>query len=202
MNKLTLRQRQVYDFIVRATERDGFAPTLREIADHLGIKGNLGVIRHLSALEKKGYIGRATGQSRGIVLSRRSVSKSLPLVGEVAAGPLTAALEEVEEHLDIDTSLIRGEGSFLLRVCGESMINAHVMDGDLAVVRPQKTADNGDIVVVMVDGEATLKRFFKESGRIRLQPENSSMEAIILKPEDGEIYIVGKVTGLVRRLEL
>lgn len=202
MNKLTLRQQQVYDFVVRAITQDGFAPTLQEIAYHLGIKGNLGVIRHLSALEKKGYISRATGQSRGIVLNRRSVSQSLPLVGDVAAGPLTEALEEVDEHLDIDTSLIKGEGSFLLRVCGESMIDAHIVDGDLAVVRPQRTAENGDIVVAMVDGDATLKRFFQESGQIRLQPENSSMEPIILTPEDGEVVVIGKVTGLIRRMGL
>lgn len=202
MIELTLRQQQVYDFIVQFIEHDGFSPTLQEIANHLGIRGNLGVLRHLEALEKKGYIRRATGRSRGIVLSKRSVSKLLPVVGSVAAGPLTEALEDVEDYLNVDANLIKGEGSFLLRVRGDSMIEAHITDGDLAVVRPQKTADNGHIVVAMVEGEATLKRFFKEQGQIRLQPENRSLQPLILMPEDGEVAIVGRVTGIIRRLDV
>lgn len=202
MIELTLRQQQVYDFIVHTIDREGFSPTLQEIANHLGIRGNLGVLRHLEALEKKGYIHRKTGQSRGIVLTRRSVSKLLPIVGSVAAGPLTEAFENVEDYLNVDVSLIKGEGTFLLRVRGDSMIEAHIADGDLAVVRPQKTADNGNIVVAMVEGEATLKRFFKEQGQIRLQPENRLLEPIILTAEDGELMIIGKVTGLIRLLDV
>jgi repressor LexA len=202
MIELTLRQQQVYDFIVQIIDCDGFSPTLQEIARHLGIRGNLGVLRHLEALEKKGYIHRKTGQSRGIVLSKRSVSKLLPLVGSVAAGPLTEAFENVEDYLSVDVSLIKGEGSFLLRVRGDSMIEAHIADGDLAVVRPQKTAANGNIVVAMVEGEATLKRFFKEQEQIRLQPENQLLQPIILTADDGEFMIIGKVTGLIRLLDV
>lgn len=202
MIELTLRQRQVYDFIVQVIDRDRFSPTLQEIANHLGIRGNLGVLRHLEALEKKGYIRRKTGQSRGIVLSERSVSKLLPVVGSVAAGPLTEAFENVEDYLNVDVSLIKGEGSFLLRVRGDSMIEAHIADGDLVVVRPQKTAGNGNIVVAMIEGEATMKRFFKEQGQIRLQPENRLLQPIILTAEDGELMIIGKVTGLIRLLDI
>ena len=202
MHKLTSRQRQVYDFIVRSVDCDGFAPTLQEIAVHLKVQGNLGVLRHLAALEKKGYLRRMAGRSRGIVLNKRPASQLLPLVGSVAAGPLSEALEHIEEYLHVDASLIKGAGSFLLRVRGDSMINAHITDGDLAVVRPQKTADNGHIVVAMVDGEATLKRFFYERGQIRLQPENDSLAPIIFTPEDGEVAVVGRVTGIIRQLDL
>lgn len=202
MNELTTRQQQVYDFIAAVIERDGFAPTLQEIAGHLGVRGNLGVLRHLEALEKKGYLRRTAGQSRGIVLCRRSESRPLPIVGAVAAGPLTEAFEDVEDYLNVDISMIKGAGSFLLRVNGDSMIEAHISSGDLAVVRPQKTADNGDIVVARLAGEATLKRFFRENGRVRLQPENRELEPIILSPEDGDVAIVGKVTGIIRLLDV
>ncbi len=202
MQILTSRQQQVLDFIALFLQQNGYAPTLQEIATHLRVRGNLGVIRHLSALEKKGFLVRSRGLSRGIVLAGRSTSAlSLPLVGSVAAGGLTEALEDIEGHLCVDPSLVRGEGSFVLRVKSDSMIEVQIAPGDLAIIRPQATAENGDIVVAMLDGEATLKRFFRERGRIRLQPENSSLQPIILRPEDGEVRILGKVTGIIRALE-
>lgn len=197
---LTARQKQVYDFIVSYLEQQGYAPSLQEIAGHLNVSGNLGVLRHLGALEKKGYIRRSSGSSRGIVLLGRTLSCSLPLVGSVQAGPLSEALEDIEGYLSVDASLVRGEDSFLLRVRGDSMIEAHIASGDLAVVRPQATAEDGDIVVAMIDGEATLKRFFREADSVRLQPENSRLEPIILRAEDGELRIVGRVTGIIRSL--
>ena len=204
MQRLTARQQQVYSFLVSYQEKHGFAPTLKEIAGHLRVSGNLGIMRHLTALEKKGYLRRSAGRSRGIVLMRErslSVTRSLPIIGSVAAGNLAEALEDVEEHLAVDSSLIKGEGSFLLRVRGSSMIEAHILDSDLVVVRPQATADNGDIVVAMLDGEATLKRFYREEDRVRLQPENPDMLPIILSADDGELQIIGKVTAVVRLLE-
>jgi repressor LexA len=201
MEALTKRQQQVYDFIDLSLEQRGLAPTLQEIAAHLQIKGNVGVIRHLEALERKGFISRSAGLSRGIRLTGRSFSKALPIVGAVAAGPLTEAFETIEGYLNVDTALLGGDGCFALRVRGESMIEAQIADGDYAIVRPQNTADNGDIVVAMLNGEATLKRFFCESGMIRLQPENSSFAPIILTAEDGELLLIGKVTGIVRALE-
>lgn len=201
MSKLTLRQQQVYQFIIDHLDQYGYPPTLQEIAAHLEIRGNLGVLRHLGALEKKGYIRRTAGNSRGIVVLGRSSSLSLPIVGSIAAGPLSEALEHIEDYLRVDVSLTKGADSFVLRVRGDSMIEAQIADGDLAIVSPQATADNGDIVVAMLDGEATLKRFFREGEQIRLQPENSRFQPIILSASDGEVTILGKVTGIFRWLE-
>jgi len=201
MSKLTSRQQQVYQFIIHYLDRHGYAPTLQEIAIHLEIRGNLGVLRHLGALEKKGYIRRTAGSSRGLVVLGRSSSRSLPIVGSVAAGPLSEALEHIEDYLQVDAALIKGDNSFVLRVRGDSMIEAQIVDGDLAIVTPQSSADNGDIVVVMVAGEATLKRFYREVDHIRLQPENSNLQPIILSADAGEVTILGKVTGIFRVLD-
>ena len=201
MPKLTPRQQQVYDFICTYHESCGYAPTLKEIAGHLKVSGNLGVLRHLDALEKKGYLRRTTGMSRGIVLSDRSSSQLLPILGSVAAGPLSEALECVEGHFSVDSSLVQSDDSFLLRVRGNSMIDAQIADGDLALIHPQGVAENGDIVVAMVNGEATLKRFFLEEDRIRLQPENCSLNPIIVSEVDGEVKILGKATAIIRMLE-
>jgi repressor LexA len=201
MPKLTPRQQQVYDFICGYLDTYRYAPTLQEIAGHLKITGNLGVLRHLDALEKKGYLHRTAGRSRGIVISAQSTSKVLPIVGTVAAGPLSEALENIEGHLCVDSSLVTESDSFLLRVRGDSMIEAQIADGDLAVIRPQSVAENGDIVVAMLDGEATLKRFFREDGQIRLQPENSSLQPIILSAVNGDVAVIGKVTAIIRVLE-
>lgn len=200
MSDLTPRQQQVYTFLSRYIQQHGFAPSLREIAAHLGVSGNLGVLRHLDALEHKGYICRNSGNSRAIVVNgqQRSGLATLPLVGTVRAGLPQLAVEEIEAHLAVDPSLVRSADSFLLRVKGESMIEAHICDGDLAVVRPQAQAENGAVVVALVDGEATLKRFFREGDRIRLQPENRTMAPIIVREGAGEVAIVGLVTGLLR----
>jgi repressor LexA len=201
MSKLTSRQQQVYDFICEYLDRYEYAPTLQEIAGHLGISGNLGVLRHLDALEKKGYLRRTAGQSRGIVISSRLTAKALPIVGSVAAGPLSEALENIEGYFSVDNSLVKDPGSFLLRVRGDSMIEAQIADGDLAVIHPQLVAENGDIVVAMLDGEVTLKRFYRENGHIRLQPENPRLQPIILTASDGDVAVIGKVTAVIRVLE-
>lgn len=201
MQQPTPRQQQVYDFIAHYQQQNGYAPTLQDIAAHLGIRGNLGVMRHLKALEKKGLLRRATGSSRGIVLCDHSQSQRLPVLGSVAAGNLSEAVEDLQGYLFVDPSLVRGEKSFVLRVTGDSMIEARIAPGDLAIVRPQSSAENGDIVVAMHDGEATLKRFFRENDHIRLQPENASLEPIRFYPADGEVQILGKVTGIIRVLE-
>ncbi|MDT8420668.1 MAG: transcriptional repressor LexA [Desulfuromonadales bacterium] len=199
MPALTQRQQQVYDFIVDHVASHGFPPTLQEIARHLGVVGNLGVIRHLAALEKKGYIRREKGSSRGIALARGGRMLSLPLVGEVQAGPPRLAVEAVEDYLAVDAGLVKSADSFVLRVTGNSMIEAHILNGDMAIVKPQSTAQNGDIVVVMLDGEATLKRFFRDPHAIRLQPENRAMAPILVYPGE-ELQLVGKVTGIFRDL--
>ena len=201
MSKLTSRQRQTYDFICDYLDSHGYAPTLKEIAGYLKISGNLGVLRHLDALEKKGFLRRTMGQSRGIVIFSRSTVKNLPIIGSVAAGSLSEALEHVEGHFCVDQSLVSGDDSFLLRVRGDSMIEAQIADGDLAVIRPQPVAENGDILVAMLNGEATLKRFFREGDIIRLQPENSRLQPIILSATDGDVAVIGKVTAVIRVLE-
>jgi len=203
MPALTRRQRQVYDFLGAYRQDHGAPPTLQEIAAHLGIAGNLGVLRHLQALASKGLIVRRPGQARGIVLTAASsvAAVPLPVVGTVRAGMPQPAVEEPAGHFTVDAALVRGADSFLLRVQGDSMIGAHIVAGDLAVVRPQPTAENGEIVVALIDGEATLKRFYREAdGRIRLQPENPAMAPLVIGPEQAELLIVGKVTGICRAL--
>ncbi|NCO51549.1 MAG: transcriptional repressor LexA [Deltaproteobacteria bacterium] len=200
MQQPTPRQQQVYDFIADYQQQKGYAPSLQEIAAHLKIHGNLGVMRHLQALEKKGLLHRTAGSSRGIVLCGQAQSLRLPVLGRVAAGNLSLAFEELEGYLCVDPSLVHGEKSFALRVKGDSMIEAQIAPGDLAIVRPQASADNGDIVVAMRNGEATLKRFFREKDHIRLQPANSRLMPILLYPADGEVQILGKVTAIVRTL--
>lgn len=203
MVSLTRRQQQVYDFLVACVRENGYPPTLQEIAAELGVAGNLGVLRHLAALERVGLIRRSRGSSRGISLVDRpdAAGACLPLIGTVRAGQPQLAQEDIDGYFRVDDSLVKSPGSFLLRVRGDSMIEAHIVDGDLAVVRPQQTAENGEIVVAMIDGEATLKRFYRDGGRIRLQPANVTMTPLIIPAETAEVVIVGKVTGLCRRLD-
>lgn len=199
MNRLTARQQQVYNFILDYISSRGYPPTLQEIAQHLKVSGNLGVIRHLTALEKKGYIRRDSGSSRGIAPVRTGSMVSLPLVGEVRAGMPQLAVEEIEDFLAVDAGLVKSKNSFILRVKGDSMIEAHILDGDMAIIQPQTIAEDRDIVVVILDGEATLKRYFREPDQIRLQPENAALEPILVQPGE-DIQIVGKVTGIFRSM--
>lgn len=198
--ELTTRQRQVLQFITSYSDDNGYPPSQREIAGHLKVSGTLPVMKHLGALERKGYIRREQ-VNRGIALTTpRSRNVSLPIVGTVRAGQLSTAIEDIQGYFSVDQVAIKGDGCFFLKVKGESMINAGIIDGDLALVRPQLTADNRDIVVAMLDGEATVKYFHRENGHVRLQPANHDMEAIIIRPEDGDLSLVGKVIGIYRRL--
>ena len=197
---LTARQRQTYDFIHTFISEYGFSPTLQEIAGALGIVGNLGVLRHLAALERQGLIRRTPRNSRAIVLTEAARGgKMLPLIGVIRAGVPQQAEQERGGEVVVDPALIRSRDSFVLRVQGDSMIEAQICSGDLVVVRPQSDAENGEIVVVLIAGEATLKRFYREEGRIRLQPENCTMAPIFIDSTGGEVVIVGKVTGLMRK---
>lgn len=199
-NELTARQKQVLQFITSYTDDNGFPPSQREIARHLKVSGTLPVMKHLGALERKGYIKRES-VNRGISLVRPvNHSVTLPVVGVVRAGHLTPAIEDIQGHFSVDPMAVKGDGCFFLRVRGDSMINAGILDGDLAMIRPQQTAGNKDTVVAMIDGEVTLKWFYREQDHIRLQPANPAMEPIIIRPEDGELSIVGKVIGVYRSL--
>ena len=197
---LTARQRQAYDFIRSFIEAHGYSPTLQEIAGALGITGNLGVLRHLEALERQGLLCRTPRNSRAIVLTEAPRGgQALPLIGVIRAGVPQLAQQERSGEVVVDPALIRSRDSFVLRVQGDSMIEAQICSGDLVVVRPQPSAENGEIVAVLIAGEATLKRFFREEGRIRLQPENRHMPPIFIDSTGGEVMIIGKVTGLMRK---
>lgn len=198
MLTITDRQQQVLDFITLYVDSHGCPPTLREISHHIGTKGTATAIVHLDALERKGYINRREGSSRSISITGRAKSVSIPVVGRVKAGQPSSAIENIEGHYNVDMSWINGDGCFFMRVEGDSMVDAHILDGDLALIRPQQTAENGQIVVAMINGEATLKRFYKEESHIRLQPENSTMEPIIIKAGDAEAVIVGRLLKVVR----
>ena len=200
-NELTARQKQVLQFLTSFLDNNGYPPSLREIASYLQVSGTLPVSKHLDALEKKGFIKRDS-VSRGISLTTSSRhSTSLPVVGTVRAGHLTPAIENIQGYFSVDQLAVKGDGCFFLRVAGNSMIEASILDGDLALVRAQVAAENGDTVVAMVNHEATLKKFYRESDYIRLQPANAAMSPIIVNPGDGEVSIVGKVIGLYRRFD-
>lgn len=201
MQPLTERQKQVLDVIAASLITEGCPPTLREISDSIGTKGTATAIAHLDALEKKGYINRRGG-SRGIMLANRPMSPLLvPIVGTVRAGTPETAVEDLQGHCSVDPSWLRGENCYFLRVKGDSMVDAHIIDGDLALIRPQPTAENGEIVVAVIDGEATLKRFYREAGQIRLQPENLALQPIIIRDGSAETVVAGKLLRIVRNCE-
>jgi repressor LexA len=199
-NELTQRQRQVLQFITSFSDGTGYPPSQREIARHLNVSGTLPVMKHLSALERKGYINREH-VNRGITLKvQNSRPVSLPIVGTVRAGQLSTAIEDIKGYFSVDHMAVKGADCFFLNVSGDSMINAGILDGDLVLVRPQQIAENKDTVVAMVDGEATVKWFYKEHDHIRLQPANSEMKPILIYPENAEVRIVGKVIGVYRSM--
>lgn len=202
MQILTTRQQQVYTFIKDYIEANGSSPTLREISAHIGTAGTVTAMGHVTALEKKGYLRRREGSSRGIVLTRApATAVSLPIVGRIRAGMLHPAIEDITGHLSVDSSLIKGEGCYFLRVEGDSMIDKGILPGDAVLIRPQQVADNGEIVAVMVGGDATLKQFFRERDRILLQPANPAYRPIVIHPGQGEVTIIGKMVGLFRSVE-
>lgn len=201
MEQLTKRQQQVLDYLSAYLADHGYPPTLRELSNHLGVSGTVSAIHHLDALERKGYLRREQGSSRGITLNCALQLEfiEVPIAGTVKAGMPSLAVEDIEGYYPMEKMQLRG-GSFFLRVKGDSMVNDAIMDGDLALIRPQETADNGDIVVAMINGEATLKRFHRERDHIRLQPRNPNMEPIII-PAGEEVTIIGKAIKIVRDIE-
>jgi len=203
MKGLTPRQQDILDYLVAHARETGYPPTIREIGFRFGIRSTKGVVDHLTALERKGHIRRVLGKSRALELllpETQPGPAGVPLVGRIAAGAPLLAEENVEERLLIDPSFLKGRDEFLLRVRGESMIEAHIADGDLVLVRPAAEARNGEIVVALIGEEATVKRFFREGDRVELRPENRSMEPIAVNPAAGEFRILGIVVGLFRKL--
>ena len=205
----------------------GFPPTLREIASHFGLKGPKGPQKTLHILERKGYIRKTPGGSRAIEILKPQIGRlrtvmgqgkgggllykknmgfasvptvSLPIVGRVTAGDPILAIENIEGYFNFDRNLVSSEDVFLLRVKGDSMIEAHIQDGDFALVKPQKDAENGEIVVALIDDEATIKRIFKKRDLIHLEPANPNLEPIVIKRGEKKVTIVGKVIGIFRKM--
>jgi repressor LexA len=197
LEDLTVRQREVLDFISELMKNRGYGPTVREIGDAFEIASPNGVMCHLKALEKKGLITREKNMSRAIQLTDAARAEDgIPLVGSIAAGSLTEAIEQAE-RISFDDIFPAKKNTFALKVKGESMIEAQIADGDIVICRRTKSANKGDIVVAMTDeGEATLKYWFPEANRIRLQPANSSMKPIYAR----NVQVLGVVTGVVRSL--
>jgi repressor LexA len=201
---LTDRQRQILDFIKAEVRHKGFQPTVRDIGEAVGLSSSSTVHSHLAALEAKGLIRRDPSKPRALEVighedEARDVDynvRRLPLVGQVAAGAPILAAENIEQTMTLPVELVRDDSTFILKVKGESMIEAGILDGDFVVVRQQATANNGEIVVAMIDDEATVKTFYREADRIRLQPQNQAMEPIYAT----DLSILGKVVAVFRRL--
>lgn len=202
--ELTKRQQQILDFIRADLHRRGYPPSVREIGEAVGLSSSSTVHSHLAALEAKGFIRRDPSKPRALeVLDFRETHRNIdygsvravPVVGQVAAGSPILAAENIEQTMSLPTEMA-DEGTFILRVKGESMIEAGILDGDFVVVKQQQTAQNGEIVVALLEDSATVKTFYREADRIRLQPENSTMDPIYSR----DVSILGKVVALFRRL--
>ncbi len=208
MAELSPRQQRIMDYIRAYVREHGYPPSVREIGESVGLRSSSTVHGHLARLESKGFLRRDPSKPRtievlrgpAVAVSRASATqpgtRRVPVLGRVAAGQPVLAVAESDESFPLPTEWIHDEPVFMLTVDGESMIEAGILPGDLLVVRRQQTAYNGDIVVAMLGEEVTVKRFFREVGRIRLQPENSTMEPIYAT----QVRILGKVLGLVRRM--
>lgn len=204
MDKLAKRQKDILEFIIERVKDKGYPPSVREIGEAVGLASSSTVHGHLERLEKKGYIKRDPTKPRTIEITTDDFSyghdeniSKVPLLGRVTAGLPITAYENIEDYFSLPKQMVRSDQVFMLRIIGDSMIEAGIFDGDLIIVRQQSTANNGEIVVAMTeDDEATVKRFYKEQSYFRLQPENSAMEPIILD----NVTILGKVIGVYRDL--
>lgn len=201
-SKLTKRQQQIFDFIEDMVNISGLPPTIREIGRKFSITSTNGVRAILSALEKKGYIRRQKLVSRGIELVKRSpiTFNRIPIVGSVPAGLPITAIENREGELAVDTAFLPNDQVFCLRVKGESMINAGIFDGDFVLVDKNIDPLKGDIVVAVIGEEATVKKFYPEKRRVRLEPQNEAFGPIIVDSNTPGFYIAGRVVGLMRRM--
>ncbi len=198
--KISAKQQEILEYIKETILKKGYPPAVREICEAVNLKSTSSVHSHLETLEENGYIRRDPTKPRAIEilddhfnLTRREVA-NIPLIGSVAAGQPILAQENIENYFPVPVDLIPNQEAFILKVKGESMINAGILDGDHIIVAQQETADNGDIVVALLDDSATVKRFYRENSQIRLQPENDTMEPIYAT----DVQILGKVVGLLR----
>ena len=200
--RITPKQQEILDFLKKEILTKGYPPAVREICEAVHLKSTSSVHSHLETLEKNGYIRRDPTKPRAIEIMDDSFNylrteteiTSIPIIGTVAAGQPLLAVENITDYFPFPAQLLPNEETFILRVKGESMVNMGIYDGDMIIVRRQQTADNGEVIVALVDDSATVKRFYKEDGHYRLQPENDFMDPIIVD----NVEIVGKVIGLIR----
>ena len=200
---LTKRQQEIFDFIKRYSAKYGYPPTVRDIGKAVGLASSSTVHAHLANLERIGLLRRDPSKPRAIELFDRAaagvrgiVRPGLPLVGQVAAGQPVLAEENIEDYVQTPSFAGGDEGAYVLRIRGDSMKDAGIYEDDLVVVRPQETAEDGEVVVALIGEEATVKRFFRENDHVRLQPENAAMEPI----RSREVKVLGKVVGLMRNM--
>lgn len=203
---LTQRQAEILSFIRKFLKENGVPPTHSEIATQFGLKGTYGVRQHLRLMEKKGYLRLSQGKARGIRLTSAISSlhdqeiHEIPLIGRIAAGQPVLAVENVEDHLKISAGVFQGKDLFALRVQGDSMINAGIKSGDIAIINQQPEVHNGEIAAVLIDDEATLKRVMLEQNRVRLKAENDHFQDIVITSEtDRRFCIAGRFVGLIRQ---
>ena len=201
--KISAKQQEILEYIKETILKKGYPPSVREICEAVHLKSTSSVHSHLETLEENGYIRRDPTKPRTIVilddnfnLTRREMV-NIPVLGTVAAGQPILAQENIENYFPIPAELLPNQKTFMLRVKGDSMINAGIFNGDQIIVAQQETAENGEIVVALLDDSATVKRFFKENGHFRLQPENDAMEPILTD----SVQILGKVIGLMRMMQ-
>ncbi|MCC8126903.1 MAG: transcriptional repressor LexA [Clostridiales bacterium] len=200
--RITAKQQEILEYIKENILKKGYPPAVREICEAVHLKSTSSVHSHLESLEKNGYIRRDPTKPRAIEIlddtfgfARREMVQ-VPIIGSVAAGQPILAEENIEDYFPIPANILPNAETFMLHVHGESMINAGILDGDSVIVEQAKTARNGDIVVALIEDSATVKTFYKENGHFRLQPENDSMDPIIVN----EVQILGKVIGLFRMM--
>lgn len=193
MKALSKSQQKILDYL-KSCSREGRVPSVREICDNVGLSSTSTVHHHLNSLEEKGLIVREHGVNRCIQIAGEEKSASVPVLGRVAAGNPIVANEDIECYVPVPEQMTRGRELFALRVQGESMINAGILNNDIVIVNRTPVAENGEIVVALVEDSATVKRFYKEDGHFRLQPENDSFEPIIVD----EVVLLGKVVSLIR----
>lgn len=198
MRQVSEKQNEIYEFLKTYTDNKGYPPSVREICEAVGLKSTSSVHGHLKRLESKGLIKRDPTKPRALEIIDNSIKREIinvPIIGKVTAGLPILANENIEDTFPIPLDYIsHNQELFILNISGDSMINAGIFDGDLAIIEKCKTAKNGDIVVVLIENEATIKRFYKEKNHIRLQPENDNMNAIIVN----DCKILGRLVGVFR----
>ncbi|MDR7418343.1 MAG: transcriptional repressor LexA [Armatimonadota bacterium] len=199
--RLTHRQQEILTFVQRYTDSHGYPPSVREIGQAMGLTSSSTVHSHLEALARKGFLRRDPSKPRALEILKdgnlpHPKMVAVPLVGQVTAGMPILAEQNIEDHLALPAEFVNGSEAFVLRVRGDSMIEDGILDGDLLIVRRQAAANNGDIVVARVGDEATVKRFYREGDRVRLQPANQAMQPIYVR----DVVIEGKAVGVLRRL--